>query len=658
MDQKFFRIPFASNGDKQAVPDDKTTDGYVSFTEGWGADYEKDLFSDAHAKAVERNAMNGILNAITLALRQYQTDAFPEWITPANNGGTPYPYGAGVVVRNRQGGGAFISYVSLANNNTAEPGKDATKWQGFIYRRATQAEADAGTDSTLIITPPTLQQSIKNAIGDVTTELAPFLLPVGVVVSWGGIVPPDGWIEANGQGFDTVKNPKLHAVYPSGQVPDLRGRFIRGWAHGSAEDADSGRGILSFQERSDLNHYHHTGRFGNNWGPESDDGYFPQRGDSWFGESYSGRAICGDKQSIVTAQIPESLQGPAARTFSSSNPRWAASGETPDQPDLRPKNIAMMYIVKTDQADNIAPDPTPTNIVVSPSSLTIGTGATQQFTAQVLPVDLAPSFPVTWVSTDTSVGAIDGNGLFRATGPGNTDIIASVSSGLSVRVTVRVDVLLTSISLGAIPDQIAGDSYSLKVSKTPTTATERILYESTDNAVASATADGQLIAVGEGTATISVTGDISGKSASRVVKVTAAPVVSDFLAIKNNLSEIADAGEEAQAESQKNLGLGELATKDALTAKETGAVPVADKTLPAGTDLNDITAPGQYFQNVTSNATLLLNYPEAVAGVLVVYSTGVDVGGCRQVYMPYNSTVEYRRYAFGDPLVFSAWKAY
>lgn len=142
------------------------------------------------------------------------------------------------------------------------------------------------------------------------------------------------------------------------------------------------------------------------------------------------------------------------------------------------------------------------------------------------------------------------------------------------------------------------------------------------------------------------------------MKVTAAPVVSDYLAIKNNMSEIAEVGAEAQVESQKNLGLGELATKDSLTAKETGAVSVADKTLPAGTDLNGITASGQYFQNVTSNATLLLNYPEPVAGVLVVYSSGVDIGGCRQVYMPYNSTVEYRRYAFVDPLVYSAWKAY
>jgi hypothetical protein len=290
--------------------------------------------------------------------------------------------------------------------------------------------------------------------------------------------------------------------------------------------------------------------------------------------------------------------------------------------------------------------------------LNIGVGATQQFSAQVLPADLAPNFPVTWISTNTAAGTIDTNGLFRAVGPGNTDIIASVSSGLSIRVTVRVDILLTSITLAAIPDQIAGNTYALKVTKTPSNATENVSYGSTDSAVGSVTADGQLIAAGEGTATISVTGNVSGKSASRVVKVTAAPVVSDFLAIKNNLSEIADAGDAAQIESQKNLGLGELATKDSLTAEDVGAVPVADKTLPAGTDLDAITEPGEYFQNVTSNATVVLNYPEAVAGALKVYRTGVDAGACRQVYMPYNSTVEHRRYAFGSPLVFSAWKAY
>ncbi len=628
MDQKFFRIPFASAGDKQQIPDEKNTEGYVSFVEGWGEDYQKDLMSDANAKAVERDVMNSILNAITVALRQYQTDSFPEWVTPANNGGTAYSYGAGVVVRHRQGNGAFISYVSLADNNATEPGTEGAQWQAFIYRRATQDEADAGTDDTLIITPPTLQQAIKNAIGDITTELAPFLLPVGVLVAWGATIPPDGWIEANGQGFDTAKNPKLNAVYPSGTVPDLRGKFVRGWAHGSTADPDFGRVIGSDQGDGFPDHAHLAGI-----------------------ETYY-------RFDVPSSNTRNSPGGEQIRQYSARTGQVSPSPAVNLAPETRPKNLALMYIVKTDQADNIKPDPTPTNIIVTPSSLNIGVGATQQFTAQVLPADLAPNFPLIWISTNTAAGTIDGNGLFRAVGPGSTDIIASVSSGLSVRVTVRVDILLTAIVLAAIPDQVAGNTYELVVTKTPSNATEILSYASTDSAVGSVTADGQLIAAGEGTATISVTGDVSGKSASRVVKVAAAPVVSDYLSIKNNLSEIADAGEAAQTESQENLGLGELATKDAVTAEETGAVPIADKSLPAGTNLNNVTEPGEYFQNVTSNATLALNYPEALSGALKVYRTGVDVGACRQVYMPYNSTVEYRRYGVGEPLKFSVWGAF
>ncbi|MGQ8773804.1 hypothetical protein ACUTQ5_05050 [Serratia sp. NA_112.1] len=94
------------------------------------------------------------------------------------------------------------------------------------------------------------------------------------------------------------------------------------------------------------------------------------------------------------------------------------------------------------------------------------------------------------MSTNTAVGTIDGNGLFHGTGPGTTDIIASVSSGLSVRVTVRVDILLTSIALAAIPDQVAGDTYELVVTKTPANATETLSYASTDSVVASLTTDG------------------------------------------------------------------------------------------------------------------------------------------------------------------------
>ncbi|MBC3211362.1 Ig-like domain-containing protein [Serratia fonticola] len=640
---KFFKVPFAENGDKQSIPDASTADGYVSFNEGWGGDYERDLKSDPNAKPVGRKEMNGVLNAITAAIRQYQTTGFPEFITAADNGGTAYPYSAGTVVQY-----AGKLYVSLIANNTSVPGTDSN-WQAFIYKRAAQADADAGTDNTLIITPPVMKQSISDAMSNIATDLSPYLLPVGVVVAWGSTVPPDGWIEANGQAFDRAKNPKLLAVYPSGNVPDLRGRFVRGWAHGSTADPEPGRGVLSEQAAADLEHYHYTGRLWDAAG-RNDDIWLINRPDDSSGQQFGSFVITGDSGWSRLGSYPQSGTGQFSGTGNAIKP----SGQG-GMPDPYPANTALMYIVKTDGADNIKPDPTPTNIIVTPSALTVGVGATQQFTAQVFPADLAAKFPVTWTSSNSAIGTVSAAGLFTAKAAGTTDIIASVSSGLSVRVTVRVDVLLTAIALAAIPNQVTGNTYTLQVTKTPSNATEVINYASTDNAVASASAAGVLAAGSAGTATISVTGAVSGKTTSRPVTVTAAPVVAEWLAIKNNLSEIAAAGAAAQTAARNNLGLKALATKDSLTAGDVGAVPLAGAAMPAGTNLNNMTTPGQYFQNVTSNATLALNYPEAVAGSLEVLKTGVDTVGSRQVYRPYNSTAEYQRYGFGSPFAWGAW---
>jgi hypothetical protein len=114
--------------------------------------------------------------------------------------------------------------------------------------------------------------------------------------------------------------------------------------------------------------------------------------------------------------------------------------------------------------------------------------------------------------------------------------------------------------------------------------------------------------------------------------------------IKNNLSEIADAGKEAQSESQKNLGLGELATKDSINAEDVGAAPMAKVSLPSGLDLNELTAPGDYFQSVSSYATEERHYPEEIAVAMRVVTTGVSEGACRQLYWPYNSTSDWREY--------------
>ena len=68
---------------------------------------------------------------------------------------------------------------------------------------------------------------------------------IGIPIPYPLSTVPTGCLAMNGQRFDTRRYPKLAQKYPSGQLPDLRGEFIRGWDNGRGVDA--GRGLLSAQ---------------------------------------------------------------------------------------------------------------------------------------------------------------------------------------------------------------------------------------------------------------------------------------------------------------------------------------------------------------------------------------------------------------------------
>ena len=68
---------------------------------------------------------------------------------------------------------------------------------------------------------------------------------IGVPIPYPLSTVPIGCLAMNGQRFDTRRYPKLAQKYPSGQLPDMRGEFIRGWDNG--RDVDTGRALLSAQ---------------------------------------------------------------------------------------------------------------------------------------------------------------------------------------------------------------------------------------------------------------------------------------------------------------------------------------------------------------------------------------------------------------------------
>lgn len=94
-------------------------------------------------------------------------------------------------------------------------------------------------------------------------------IPVGCPQAWPLDTPPSGWLILNGASFDVAQYPKLALAFPSGVLPDMRGKFIRGWDNGAGIDPNDGqtnpgnaRALLSSQSDALQNI---TGTFSNKY---------------------------------------------------------------------------------------------------------------------------------------------------------------------------------------------------------------------------------------------------------------------------------------------------------------------------------------------------------------------------------------------------------
>ena len=94
--QIFIKVPFANTGDKAVVPEPIQAGGEVSMTDGFPVKYSQD--PNTTGLRIEREDFNWLLYMLTLNVRKLQTEAFPDFITTADNGGVPFPYGVGAVV--------------------------------------------------------------------------------------------------------------------------------------------------------------------------------------------------------------------------------------------------------------------------------------------------------------------------------------------------------------------------------------------------------------------------------------------------------------------------------------------------------------------------------------------------------------------------------
>lgn len=159
-----------------------------------------------------------------------------------------------------------------------------------------------------------IDTTVKAVSDDIATQIAASARPpTGGVTMFGGTVAPDGWFECDGRAVSRTTYADLFTaigvLWGTGDgsttfnIPDMRGYFPRGYDHGRG--IDSGRALASVQADQNAAHTH-TFVFSND--------------NSSGGANSPGHG-------------------------SNTNNTWttASSGGT----EARPKNIAVMFIIKT-----------------------------------------------------------------------------------------------------------------------------------------------------------------------------------------------------------------------------------------------------------------------------------------------------------------------
>lgn len=109
---KMFKTPFAAQGDRTAVPVETQADGSVSYTQGYGYDYERDQTTDPAAKDIEREKMNALFHDVTEAMGEVQSFGAAVWSAD----GKPYAIRSQVYYDKKL-------WQSKIENNNEEPGK-------------------------------------------------------------------------------------------------------------------------------------------------------------------------------------------------------------------------------------------------------------------------------------------------------------------------------------------------------------------------------------------------------------------------------------------------------------------------------------------------------------------------------------------------------
>lgn len=146
---KYFIDPFAVAGDVTTIPNPPQSGGQVSYTTGFGFNYQRNLATDPLALPFPRAQFNQLMNDVTTVIQQIQQQGFPNWISTSDNGGSPFSYGLGAIVIYTNG----FYYQSNISGNTNTPGDSSGAWQliGVTQQGVTPVICDCASTTTLTL---------------------------------------------------------------------------------------------------------------------------------------------------------------------------------------------------------------------------------------------------------------------------------------------------------------------------------------------------------------------------------------------------------------------------------------------------------------------------------------------------------------------------
>ena len=127
-----------------------------------------------------------------------------------------------------------------------------------------------------------------------------------------------------------------------------------------------------------------------------------------------------------------------------------------------------------------------------------------------------------FASADASVAAVNESGLITARGVGETTVTVVTHNGLTATCRVSVKPLPQGVSISGILALSVGDELQTAVSFVPEGSVSALTYASSNPSVMSVSADGRIIGVSEGAATLTVR-TANGRGTSRRVSVYPAP---------------------------------------------------------------------------------------------------------------------------------------